>query len=253
MNSVIDNAMLLFLIALAAFCATMIGGLIALKLKDKLHLILGFSAGAVIGVALFDLLPQAIAFGTKYHSPAMLTLFVAIGFTFYLLLDRVASFHGNAPGVECAHGHTHAPTIRASLGAGSMSLHSFFDGITIGLAFDVSASVGVIMTIAVLTHDFSDGMNTMNMVLKNGGTRRAGLRWLFVDALAPAAGIAAASLITITEPQFGLALSLFAGLFLYIGASDLIPESFHSHPKALTTVTTVLGMAVIYLAVIFAG
>lgn len=245
--------MLLFLIALAAFCATMIGGLVALRLRDKLHLILGFSAGAVMGVAFFELLPEAIELGTQYHTPEKLVLCAAFGFAAYLLLDRVMPFHGNASGVECAHGHVHTQPRRASLGAASLSVHSFLDGIAIGVAFNISYEIGIVMTLAVLLHDLSDGMNTMNMVLKNGGDRRTALRWLVADAIAPALGILSTFLFVIPEPQFGLLLSVFAGLFLYIGASDLIPESYHSHPKALTTIMTLLGMAAIYAAALFAG
>jgi ZIP family zinc transporter len=245
--------MLLFLIALAAFCATMIGGLVALKLRDKLHLILGFSAGAVMGVAFFELLPEAIELGTQHHSPEKLVLYAAIGFAAYLLLDRVLPFHGNGPGVECAHGHMHAKPHRANLGAASLSVHSFFDGIAVGVAFNISHEIGIVMALAVLLHDFSDGMNTMNMVLKNGGDRATALRWLVADAAAPALGILSTFLFTIPQAQFGLLLSAFAGLFLYIGASDLIPESYHSHPKALTTIMTLAGMAAIYAATVIAG
>jgi zinc transporter ZupT len=62
--------MLLALIAAAAFCATFAGGLFALRLRDKLHLVLGFSAGAVIAVAFFDLLPEALELGKAYYAPA---------------------------------------------------------------------------------------------------------------------------------------------------------------------------------------
>ena len=90
------NQPLLALIAGAAFFSTLFGGLLALKLRDKLHLILGFSAGAVIGVAFFDLLPEAIVFGEKFHSPAVILSFTALGFLSYLVLDRIQLFHGDA-------------------------------------------------------------------------------------------------------------------------------------------------------------
>jgi zinc transporter ZupT len=231
--------MLIAAIAFAAFCATYAGGLFALRLKDRLHLVLGFSAGAVVGVALFDLLPAALDLGAKYHDSTTLMSWVALGFLAYLVVDRVVASRNQRR--------------RVSLGAGSLSVHSFLDGIAIGLAFQVSASLGGVVTLAVLANDFSDGINTMSVVLKNGGNRRRGLQWLTIDALAPALGIASTYAFAMPEEAFGAVLAVFAGFFLFIGASDLIPESQHAHPKILTTVMTLLGAGVIYLAVVLAG
>jgi ZIP family zinc transporter len=135
------------------------------------------------------------------------------------------------------------------LGAGSLSLHSFLDGLGIGFAFQVSAAVGAIVTVAVLTHDFSDGINTVSFVLKNQGTRHAAFRWLFVDAIAPVLGVITTMFFTLSEETLGALLALFAGFFLYIGASDLLPESQHAHPVRFTTVMTLLGVAVLYAVV----
>jgi len=231
---------LLIVIAAAAFVSTFLGGLLALKLHDKLHLILGFSAGAVIGVAFFDLLPEAINFGEKFHSPAVILSFTALGFLSYLVLDRVLLFHGDA-----------AP--RGRFAAGVLCIHSLLDGVAIGLAFQASREVGIVVAIAVLTHDFSDGINTTNMVLKNQGRSSQALRWLIVDAAAPVLGIASTYFFTLPGEGFGAALALFAGFFLYIGASDLIPESYHAHPKFLTTAMTLGGAAVLYLAITLIG
>lgn len=228
--------MLLTVIAIAAFSSTLAGGLLALGLRDKLHLVLGFSAGAVLGVAFFDLLPESIALGAPFHAPAALLSCTALGFLAYLVLDRMLLFHGDA-------------LPRASVGAGVLCVHSLLDGVAIGLAFQASRSVGILVAIAVLTHDFSDGINTMNIVLKDRADRSRALRWLLLDAAAPVAGIAASSLFALRTEGFGVVLALFAGFFLYIGASDLIPESYHAHPKLLTTVMTLAGAAVLYAAV----
>jgi zinc transporter ZupT len=231
---------LLVAIAAAAFISTLAGGLLALKLHDKLHLILGFSAGAVIGVAFFDLLPEAINFGEKFHGPSAILSCTALGFLSYLVIDRVLSIHGDAPS-------------RGPFAAAVLCVHSLLDGVAIGLAFQASHAVGIVVAIAVLTHDFSDGINTMNLVLKNGGGRLQGLRWLAADALAPVLGIASTYFLTLQAAWFGTALALFAGFFLYIGASDLIPESYHAHPKFLTTAMTLGGAAVLYLSITLIG
>lgn len=232
--------MLLLAIAAAAFVSTLAGGLLALRLHDKLHLILGFSAGAVIGVAFFDLLPEAVNFGEKFYSPSAILSCTALGFLSYLVIDRILSIHGDAPS-------------RGPFAAAVLCVHSLLDGVAIGLAFQASHAVGIVVAIAVLTHDFSDGINTMNMVLKNGGSRLQGLRWLAADAVAPVLGIASTYFFTLRAEWFGTALALFAGFFLYIGASDLIPESYHAHPKFLTTAMTLVGAAVLYLAIALIG
>jgi zinc transporter ZupT len=231
---------LLLVIAAAAFSSTLAGGLLALRLRDSLHLILGFSAGAVIGVAFFDLLPEAINFGAPFHTPATVLSWTAIGFLLYLVLDRILRIHGDS-------------VPRGRVAAGVLCLHSLLDGIAIGLAFQASHQVGIVVAVAVLTHDFSDGINTMNIILKNHGNRSQGLRWLLLDAAAPMLGIALTRFITLPAAATGTALALFAGFFLYIGASDLIPESYHAHPKFLTTVMTLVGAGVLYLAIALIG
>ncbi|MDD5165403.1 MAG: ZIP family metal transporter [Candidatus Pacebacteria bacterium] len=243
--------MTITLIALSALIATLLGGLFALRLRDKLHLILGFSAGAVIAVAFFDLIPEALELGAGFYSNNTILTIVAIGFIAYLILDRVVFLHAHAHedeegGSHDAHAVAHN---RGILGAASLSVHSFLDGIAIGLAFQVSAAVGIVVTIAVLTHDFSDGINTVSMILKNGGTRIKAFRWLIVDAVAPVLGIISTLFFTVSAQGLALILALFSGFFLYIGASDLVPESHHAHPKFLTTAMTILGAGVLYLAI----
>lgn len=232
----------ILVISLAASAATFIGGSFALRFRDKLHLILGFSAGAVAGVALFDLLPEAIEFGTNYHSASTTALFIAFGFFGYLILDRLILLHTHEEDNE-----VNAP--RGFFGALTLSIHSFLDGVAIGISFQVSAVVGIVVTAAVLTHDFSDGINTVNLILKNGGNWKQAFRWLLVDAATPVLGAASTLLFRIPESAIGLVLAVFVGTFLYLSASDLIPESHHRHPRALTTVMTLFGAGLMYLVV----
>jgi ZIP family zinc transporter len=258
------------IIAIAALIATFLGGLFALKLRDKLHLILGFSAGAVIAVAFFDLLPESLDLSSGFYSNSVILAIAALGFIVYLILDRLVFLHAHAHVEhEAGHGEHHdddhchdcpqdaevEKTLKGGgiLGAASLSVHSFLDGIAIGLAFQVSAAVGIIVAIAVLVHDFSDGINTVNMILKNKGARGQALRWLTADAVAPVLGIVATFFFTVPVQGLAIVLALFSGFFLYIGASDLIPESHHAHPKFMTTAMTVLGAVVLYIAIHFAN
>jgi ZIP family zinc transporter len=235
--------MKLILIGMATFAATMLGGLFAIKYKDKLHLITGFSAGAVIGVAFFDLLPEAAALRSASQSFSSISLMIGIGFLLYMILDRMVLLHSHCEG-DCEN-QRH----RGTLGAGSLSLHSFLDGLIIGLAFQVSSAVGTIVTIAVLTHDFSDGINTVTLVLRFDGMRQTAFRWLLVDAFAPVVGISVTFFFSLPKEMLGALLALFCGCFIYIGASELLPESHHAHPKMLTTMMTLLGITVMYLAI----
>ena len=230
-------------LGVAAVAATALGGAFALRYQDQLHLILGFSAGAVMAVALVDLLPEALELSSKRFAASTVLLVVGIGFFTYMLLSRIVLLHSGAEGDAHDHGRVGA------LGAATLSIHSFLDGMGIGLAFRVSPQVGGVVAAAVLAHDFSDGINTVSVVLKASGWRDRAIRWLAVDAIAPLAGVASTFLFTLPKAELGLALATFCGFFLYVGAADLLPESHHRHPKALTGLMNVLGAATIYLAV----
>jgi len=234
-------------VAVAAFVSTLLGGFFALHLRDRLHLILGFSAGAVVAVAFFDLMPEALELGAGVYSSSFLLSVTGLGFLIYLMLDRLLLMHSHAGEEPGVHQH------RGMASAGTLSLHSFLDGMGIGLAFQVSTEVGIVVAVAVLAHDFADGINTVNFITKNNGSRNLAASWLAVDAVAPVLGIIATLFFTLPAAHLAVMLSLFAGFFLYIGASDLIPESHHAHPAFLTTAMTLLGAGVLYGVIKIAG
>ncbi len=235
------------LIAILASAAAFMGGLIALRFKDHLHLIVGFSAGAVIGAALFDLIPEAIELGVGVGMHVeKLTALTALGFIIYLILDRIFSFHEHDS--EDAH-ENHGTNIRGTVGAISFALHSLIDGLVIGFAFQASAALGAVVAIAVIAHRFSDGINTVGVILKHRGQRLQAFVWLTVVALAPILGALLTYIVNVSDSILAIILSFFAGFFLYIGASDLIPEGHHSHSKIATTIATVVGALVLYFVI----
>src|ERR1700730_7030633 len=135
--------MLLLALAGAAFCTTWTGGLLALRLAARMQWVLGFSAGAVVAVAFFDLLPEAVELGAPSFGVAKVFSCAAAGFLIYLLFDRVLLFQGQRyrdelaarpPGAREGANTRH----RATLFASSLSLHSFLDGITVGFCLQSS-------------------------------------------------------------------------------------------------------------------
>ena len=231
------TALLVLLIAFGAMTATMTGGVLALRLAGKLPLVMGFSAGAVIGVPFFDLAPEALEAGQGLYAPRTLLAIAALGFFLYTLIDRLVARH------DC-EGQPN-PT-RGLIGAASFSAHSILDGFAMGVAFQASRDIGLIVAAAVLAHDFADGLNTVNVVTKNGGSRAFALRWLAVDAAAPVLGACLSLLIAPGRGPLAVLLALFCGFFLHIGASGLLPESHRAYPRPATTVATLLGAAFLY-------
>jgi len=243
-----SSAALILFLALCACGATLAGGTLAFRLRDRLHLVLGFSAGAILAAAFFDLLPEALRLGGP--DPAAMVGVAALGFFAYTVLDRLILLHTH-------HDHgTHERGVavgRQWTGAASLSVHSLMDGFAIGVAFRAAPAVGIVVAAAVLAHDCSDGMNTVSLVLKNGGSHRQAYRWLLVDGIAPMIGALFSLFVSLPGSTMAAMLALFAGFFLYIGASDLLPESVHEHPKLLTTLMTLLGAGLLYLVVRLAG
>jgi ZIP family zinc transporter len=227
---------LVILLSLCAALSTMLGGFLALRFKQQLPLALGFSAGAVIGVAFFDLLPEAFELGAA--DLRLTVAAAAAGFFLYAVIDHFAGHDHNC------HDQPH----RGLLGAASFSTHSLLDGLAMGLAFQVNTETGLVVTAAVLAHDFADGLNTVNVVMRHGADRAAALRWLAVDAAAPIAGVLLSLLITPTPQTLGLGLAAFGGFFLYIGACDLFPASQRARPGLVTLGATMAGAAFLYAA-----
>ena len=195
----------------------------------------------MIGVALFDLLPEALALGVHAAAPTVVLGLVGVGFCGYMLLERAASAAAERRREQGGHG--------GHLGPASLTAHSLLDGLGIGLAFQVAPAVGVVVAAAVLAHDFADGVNTVTLSLSGGGGAGRARGWLAADAIAPLVGIGVTRLFSVGEGPLGLVLALFAGFFFYIGAAALAPASHRALPRLWTSLATLAGMAFIWVVV----
>jgi zinc transporter ZupT len=235
------------LLSIATFFSTSAGGLFAFRFRDRLHFILSFTAGVLLGVVSFELLPEIFQLShSEGIEPTGAMIALVIGFLFFHGLEKFALVH---PVHEDDYGHHHHPHVGV-LSALALIGHSFVDGIGIGLAFHISNSVGIVVGIAVISHDFCDGLNTVSLMLLHRNTTAHAITMLVLDALAPILGVLSTLFFHVTSAELMLYLGFFSGFLLYIGASDILPEA-HSQRRADITgrliILTCLGAGFIFL------
>src|SRR5205085_1514766 len=102
-----------------------------------------------------------------------------------------------------------------------------------------------------IAHDFSDGLNTVTLLLTNKNTLNKAILFLIADAIAPILGVLATFLFTIPNDILILYLGFFAGFLLYIGASDLLPEAHSKHSSPFMIGLTILGVIFIFVVTRF--
>jgi zinc and cadmium transporter len=229
--------------ALSTFVSTLLGGLVALRNRDRLHLVLGFTAGVLLGVVAFDLLPEIFKLSDDGGRgvPAVMLAFAA-GFIVLHLLERTVALHGAH---ESDYGEHNHPAVGLA-SALALSAHSFMDGVGIGLGFQAGPAVGVTVAIAVIAHDFADGLNTVSIMLSHRNSTGRSLALLGLDAVAPVLGAAATLLFTVPDHLLGLYLGFFAGFLLYLATGDILPEAHSRHPSRLTLVATLVGITAMW-------
>lgn len=188
--------------SLASFCSTAAGGLSALLLRGRLRQLLGFTAGALLGVVAFDLLPETLALAQRSAGgvPAALLALAAGGLLVHALQRSGA---GLLP-------------VAALIG------HSLLDGVGIGLAFQVSPATGLLVALAVVAHDFCDGLGTVGLMLARRHGTAGALALLALDAVAPLIGAAATIGYGVSPGRLALGLAFFAGLLLHVGLTNLL-------------------------------
>lgn len=226
--------------------ATALGGLLALKSKDRLHLVLGLSAGLLLGLVAFELLPESFSHDAGEFLNVPITAIALIGG--FLTLHLFEKFSGGHEPVESEYGaeHRHAGSVAGTLGALAMAGHVLIDGIALGVAFQVSNELGVAVFVAVLVHAFSDGLNTVSLLIKSGNWTKRAIALLGVDAIARIGGAALGSTIVLNEDYIAIYLALFAGILIYLSTSHILPEAHSHHSSKWTLVTTVAGVLIMW-------
>ena len=232
-------------------------GIYAISLKEKtLHdillILVAFSAGTILGAAFFDLLPEAI----ELVEESVVFIYITVGFLFFFILERfIYWYHGHPHGDDVAR----VRTVSKSFGYLNLigdGIHNFVDGMVIAASFLIGFSVGLAATVAVIFHEFPQEMGDYGILVYAGFKRSRALLLNFIVALAVVlGGISAVFFIEAVEALSGLLIALSAGGFIYLAASELIPELHKetSFKKSVVQfVMFILGIVLIwYLGVIF--
>jgi len=224
LSSFIDILIATFVVSLFSLV-----GIFALSLKEEtLHNILlilvAFSAGSILGAVYFDLLPEAIEF---FEGKSRAYIYIALGFVSFFFLERFIYWY---------HGHGHEADISKTVDRASTKgfaylnligdgIHNFIDGMVIAASFMIGFSTGLATTVAVIFHELPQEMGDYGILVYAGFKRSKALMLNFAAATTVVfGGVSAIFLIGAVEALSGFLIALLAGGFIYLGASELIPE-----------------------------
>ncbi len=233
---------------------SLIGGVFLLINEKKTlkysHFLAAFAAGTLLGTVFFDLLPEAVRESDALKDLGVevnIFLFTLLGILGFFLLERF---------IHWFHHHQHdyqdepaKPTVPLIIVGDSV--HNFIDGIVIAATFLVSIPLGIVTTLAVASHEIPQEIGDFGILLHKGLGRKKVLLVNILSALTAVAG----ALITFwigekVETSIPILLAITAGFFIYIAASDLIPEIHHENRKGFAVIETslmFLGVGTIYM------
>jgi len=189
------------------------------KLDRILFILISFAAGSILGSACFDLLPEGLEL-----SGDSVFIYTSVGFVGFFFLERFIYWY---------HGHVHESEIGKKTVVKSLvylnvfgdGVHNLIDGMIIAASFSLNASIGVVSTIAVIFHEVSQEIGDFGILVYGGFTKMKALMFNFLSALTAIVGVFVSALFSAYIEGFtGFLIAFAAGGFIYLAASELIPE-----------------------------
>lgn len=245
--------LLIILIVSLASVLSLIGGFLLLRVKKRrsaaLLLTLPFGAGALLAAAFFDLLPESF----EEADPAQMLLYALAGFIAFFLFERLAGwFHHHHQHEEVQAGRD---SQRWLVVLGDVA-HNAIDGLAIGAAFLVSIPTGIVTTFAVATHEIPKELGTFAFLLSRGWKGKTVVIANLLTAIATI--MAAVGVYVLAQDSHEFVpplLALTSGFFLYVAASDIIPD-IHEQPRKIGTIQAgmlLLGLLGVGAVIILLG
>jgi len=215
--------------------------------ERTLHLMLGLSAGILGGVTFVDILPEAFNLATEMSLPSIYISFgIALGFFILLVVERYFL------STEQAHGgrfHIHETVMdprHGPIGISALSIHGFIDGFVIPISFLAGTAVGAVITLAVAIHQIPDTFAALSLTLSTTKNRRKTLLYTMITALDTPIGILVGLLaVGLSNYIIPLGLGISAGTFIFVSASDIVPELQHKARSPLVVLSMILGFLLV--------
>ena len=226
-----------------AFMATLSAGIFVKKLKDHIGIVCAFSAGFFIALSLFGLLPDILELAPVAQIALDRLLLVAIvGFVFLFALNRGFSrMHMKKNSMTRMTFHARIGLL-ATL---EFCSHAFLEGMAIGVSFQLRFGLGIFIAVAVISHDFCDGISTLALMLDSENSLKSSLSLLFVDAIAPILGAVTTLFFAFQNYILAYALSFMFGSFLFVGGGILMPDAYRMNRPTTTVAFFIIGFMLI--------
>lgn len=235
---------------------SLIGGVVLLMKKEfalkASHYLSAFAAGTLLGVAFLDLLPESLEELEHLTAEGVvgqinIPLWVLAGVLTLFIVERFIHHH------HSSHNHASEKGVVVPLIVIGDTLHNFADGVAIAATFLISIPLGIVTTFAVAAHEIPQEIADFGLMLSRG-VKRAKVLW--INIFSSLSAFLGAILTYIYHEQIEglipIVLALTAGFFIYIAASNLIPEIHAKDNKKVAfweTVMLFIGVLIIYLAI----
>ena len=214
-----------------------------------LHLMLGFSAGVLGGVTFVDILPEAFNVAETSGLTLYVSFGVATGFFLLFLEERYLLAISESHHSGQFHIHENRTVLNprhGPLGLSALTIHGFMDGVVIPVSFSAGPQVGTVVTLAVVIHQIPDSFAALSLALGTTQTRSKALMYVVLTALDTPVGIGlGVALVSLGSFMIPLGLGLTAGTFIYVVASDLVPELQHRTKSPLVALSMALGFMLV--------
>lgn len=232
---------MIYFLAITTSLATLLGGTLAMKSAERRHMVLGLSAGLLLGMVAFDLLPEIFQIGkSEIGGIPVVSIALVVGFLSLHFVERIFGAH-EPEDSDYTHQHEHSHAA-GTLGAIALAVHVFLDGVALALAFQIGNLFGAVLTVAIFAHAFSDGLNTVSLVFAGTENQKRVFAFLALDVTARLSGALFANNISLSENFIAIYLALFAGFLIYLATSHILPEAHADHPTTSTMISTLVGV-----------